>query len=986
MSNENRPQVSDIPTEVSDSPAAEICENITEASDMPTVVRDNIAEASDSPKEFSDSSPAAVCDNITDASDMPTVVSDNLAEASNMPPVVPDNMVGASDIPKEVSDIPKEASDIPKEASESSTAAVSDKETEAIDMSVVVRDNIVEVCDNLQSKDLRSRKFALITIDFVVEKSKLSEELLVTFFDGVYLHLLQCYSDRYEFMREGGIKGVTKFVLRMPPNDFHLVNILTIIEERMGQQETLEKSEEIRLELIKQLHEILGYFIKNGKVLSLQASYDKIVCVLKKAVRDDYHVVKREAFNCIVTVSQKVDTYTFQAHVEPLAKAIYPALNHKHAEVRRNAVKALAQLALHINPKEEALSQLIMEVSPLLMDSMPLVRREVGEMGVLMLLELRDRYSYFERILPLVLSCLADTTPEVVNYIQPLWVKCGRQYFDENEAELQKQEIADLPVVNYPINVQRPTIGCRALVQRTLRVLMLITRESTDWKDNVRMHSLKLLYQYVLHAEAAMTAKFFEIFPEISRACRDEEVEVNKEAYKVADIMGRLFSYADWCEHGFDGLAKNAREGYLKSFYYMFKVSCGVKEEDLLRVSRILIEPEFSQCLKIYFQDYVIKLVQVILKKCNINTMDPTDNTIDISNDNLTLSVDIADEFLKNVYITTMKVMALSYESEHSIARDIKIRGYSILQQLAEKRGTTIDGLHEELFTSALAYVVDLDAPIDERSEPLLLFYGLIAIGNFHHTYMEQLKSKILLVWKHYKNMAKIKVFSAISIAMLKWENTVTTALSVEKSAEILKDFVDIIVVPHLLWRAGAHAEAMRTFATATICTISQGAPAEAKIILPKYIGYMSNLLEDNSTATRHNAIKCLFNFGEIPVEDLRLAAYATLQRLDDPSADIRVLAIHAIPHLKPKFEKAKGEEGEYEHTIWETFIERAVNMFLLHYEGPEKRVQAAIKIALIELSKTYPKICQNCYKKTISMTSVDSELAKLGNELSINT
>lgn len=44
-----------------------------------------------------------------------------------------------------------------------------------------------------------------------------------------------------------------------------------------------------------------------------------------------------------------------------------------------------------------------MQISPLLMDSMGLVRRECGRLGCLLSLKLRDRYSYFEKLAPLIL-------------------------------------------------------------------------------------------------------------------------------------------------------------------------------------------------------------------------------------------------------------------------------------------------------------------------------------------------------------------------------------------------------------------------------------------------------------------------------------------------------------------------------------------------------------------------------------------------------
>lgn len=102
---------------------------------------------------------------------------------------------------------------------------------------------------------------------------------------------------------------------------------------------------------------------------------------------------------------------------------------------------------------------------------------------------------------------------------------------------MQKVEIADILPENYPVGVNRPSIGCRGLVQRSLRLVTLIMRESYDWKENVRLHSIKLLYQFVLHAETAMTAKFFEIYPDLAKACSDSESNVASEVKIVLNVI-----------------------------------------------------------------------------------------------------------------------------------------------------------------------------------------------------------------------------------------------------------------------------------------------------------------------------------------------------------------------------------------------------------------------------------------------------------------
>lgn len=123
---------------------------------------------------------------------------------------------------------------------------------------------------------------------------------------------------------------------------------------------------------------------------------------------------------------------------------------------------------------------------------------------------------------------LKDDSPEVREEIEKLWIKCGKLYFEENQTELDKIEMIDKKPNNYPDNIKRPTLGCRALVQRNLKFVKSVMWETSDWKEEIRLHSLKLMWQIVLHAEKYISKDFMEIFPHLSRACEDTDVNVAK--------------------------------------------------------------------------------------------------------------------------------------------------------------------------------------------------------------------------------------------------------------------------------------------------------------------------------------------------------------------------------------------------------------------------------------------------------------------------
>lgn len=831
------------------------------------------------------------------------------------------------------------------------------------------------ICADLESSEHRKRSTTLLKLREQCEQApeSVSTDAIAGDFDELYLHLLKCYSDRFESVRDCAVLAVSAFLERLPPLDFHLLNVVSTLVERMGQTETVEASEEIRLLYVQQLHLMLRKYAVMGNVGVFRECYPQVVKVLIKSIKDDYARVQREGCATLVQLCRVAETHDIRPYTESLAIALYTMLNHRHSSVRISAIEALGRISLHLDANGEGMRRLISEVSPLLMDPMPLVRRECGRMGVLMLLELPDRYSYFERILPLVLCCLKDESPEVLDDIRPQWVKCGELYYEENEAELSQQEICDHQVENYPAGVSRPTIGCRGLVQRSLRLLQLIAREVVDWKDNVRLHSLKLLYQFVLHAESSMTAKFFEVYPQIAQACYDTEPAVAAEAKKVADLLGRLLCFQAWVQHGFDGLERNARESFLRCFYYMFTAALGGSYDHLQRLCQLLKSTDYSHTLKPGFQLYILKTLDTVLDKAH----------------NATATAEELRQLYEHIYVTSMKVMALAYAVD-SEQMELLEHGQAILKRVVQLEETTLAELHERWFALVLADVENLDAALDENAEPVLMLYGLIHLGQLRASYLRQLIDKIKLVFEYCSDSAKVRIFSILSIAALNWSDTMRAER--EQSTQLLSTFITEIVEPHLIWRAGASGEAMRSMAMATLCAVAQSAQQEARELLPSLAKHMPSLLEDRNVTTRHYAIKAMCHFQGMSVEELKPLAYAVVQRMDDPSSGIRVIAANVVGTLRPVFmdEKETGtkvtkEQAEYERDVWEAFIKRAMDLLLLYHESPEKEMQVAAQKTLIELAKRHPASWEDRYKRALSTARRKEELVELYAKMDIN-
>lgn len=739
-------------------------------------------------------------------------------------------------------------------------------------------------------------------------------------FDLCYLPLIKCYADQFESCRNLAADIVSALLHLLPStNSFYAETIVPVLVRRLGQTEIIEDSEEMRLCLIEQLFLIVTKYgnsgVDGGGTDLLLKSYNNIVDILVKTLRDPYPMVQRRC--CTIVNALAIATPAFHTRAENLAAPLLVQLTHRQSPNRIAAVDALGTVAMHI-ANGDLIAKIIVSISPLLMDDMPNVRRECGRVGCRWLLQLRDRYSFFERILPLVLCCLDDNCPETCTEIGELWLKCGRQYYEENENELSKLEVIDHDAAaaatsNYPANVQRPSLGCRAIVQRSLRVCSIVLREMTDWKDDVRLHSLKLLWQIVLHAEQTLTAKFIEINPVLGRYCADDsEPAISAEAVRVAALMGKLLVYKTWIDHALDRLKATPTLGYLRAFTAMYKESNDA-QKDVGQLADILVMPSICHSLHENYQRVLLELTEHLLG-LHAAAIDAADKSAE-----------------RNLYIVIVKVIACA---DQNVDDGIATFGARLLEKLCSGDDTPAV-LHARYLGAIIDAIDGLDTANSESAEPIILLHGLITLCGFQAAYLPNLTAAILLVIEHGHPTGKIKIFSGISIAALSWSETIAAKATV--SIELLRKFLDDCILPQLIWHAGRSAESLRAIGTTALCSWSMGAAAEAAKIFSDLAVHFTQLVEDNCVVTRACALRCLLVADSIAVEQLKPLSLGVLSRLDDPSSEVRDYAVQALSLLRPRF------VHDYDRDTWETTVKHLLATMLLHLDSPEIKMQQRV-------------------------------------------
>lgn len=343
---------------------------------------------------------------------------------------------------------------------------------------------------------------------------------------------------------------------------------------------------------------------------------------------------------------------------------------------------------------------------------------------------------------------MTDDHQSIRDGVKSSWEQCGKQYFSENENELNKIELVDHFPVKYPAGVDRPTLGCRAVVQRSLRVISIILKEIVDWKDEVRLHSLKLLWQVVLHSEKSFTVKFIEVLPPLANCCMDQVEPIADEAMKVAELIGMLIDYESWKGHAFDALQKSPTLGVLKCFSALFVGAGDDKANDVHRIATMLLDNSICHSVKPKYQEALLRIVDVLVELFLNRPVEIEVNSISLDD------VKSTEECLYTLLVT---IISLAENNDN-----LQQRGNDILVKLAGN-SSTVSKLNAKYLGRVIDSIEDLDSENSELSDVIILLHGLIVHCGFRKEYLGSMKTAITLVLDHATPAAKIKIFAAIS-------------------------------------------------------------------------------------------------------------------------------------------------------------------------------------------------------------------------------
>lgn len=194
------------------------------------------------------------------------------------------------------------------------------------------------LCKNIQSIEKSQRISALKELLKIVS-DQTDEDDLRQLLDQVYLHLVKCYTDRFESIRSLSISIVCEFLQKFSTrNEYFLEYIIPTIRRRIGLPEMHEDSEEMQLQLLEQVWEIVEKFQSKDEDLLMRA-YNDIMDILIRNLANQYPNAHRQC--CKVIQLLATSTPSFYVRAESLVDPLTDLLSHRQSATRAIAVETL---------------------------------------------------------------------------------------------------------------------------------------------------------------------------------------------------------------------------------------------------------------------------------------------------------------------------------------------------------------------------------------------------------------------------------------------------------------------------------------------------------------------------------------------------------------------------------------------------------------------------------------------------------------------
>ncbi|KAI8919361.1 armadillo-type protein [Powellomyces hirtus] len=388
-----------------------------------------------------------------------------------------------------------------------------------------------------QTSDRLSKRRSLDHIKKEIFGKNLTKDRVVLrhVFQVLYKPLLRCIADNVENCRENSIGIIVNFAESMDDVTPFLQYIVPAIVARLDQPEIVEPAEEIRLALIQALSCLIR--LSESRYSPF---VEETVKVLQKTFQDPFPDVKKESCKVVMELAKHCSR-ALAYHGAVVAKAIIPALQHRHSTVRCLGIQAIRDAII---VDASALEDILVPLRQLTLDKSQVVRECLYSTAGDWLLKLPDRWSLGYKILPLLLAGLTDDIPKSITICEQYMDNVGKLYEEEwNDRLKDEMDYAE------DGSGDRPRVGCRHFArENTQKIVNQMLEGMADWNVEVRIKSTQILTTFIRYGEDKITGYTGVILPALYKALAGDEAAVAAKASNVAELIGQYVKPAVYLE------------------------------------------------------------------------------------------------------------------------------------------------------------------------------------------------------------------------------------------------------------------------------------------------------------------------------------------------------------------------------------------------------------------------------------------------------
>ncbi|KAJ7305890.1 hypothetical protein JRQ81_010256 [Phrynocephalus forsythii] len=673
-----------------------------------------------------------------------------------------------------------------------------------------------------------------------------------------------------------------------------------------------EPCEEVRLGLLRLLRRLL--LLRGCDGAALAPYLPELGRVLGGALLDPYPKAKVEGCAAVAACARALPEH-FHLQSESLINPLMKATSHQHYRVRAAAIQATGATIQFGNVK--SLDDVLPHLAQRCFDDIPQVREAVISVTGEWLLHLRDRYSYFHKLIPLLLSGLTEEIHEYKEFALTYWKKVGLQWEKENEGDIKdKLDFYSEPPY-YPQGLTRPGLGCRELVTRNLfKILPGLCHDMTDWVEGTKIKASQLLTILLQHAEDHMTQHMELLLRTLYRVCSNEHRIVVKNCLKAAELIGVFVSPAVSLKLITSDLEKAPMPSYLIILAAVIRGSPRkLLQPHLVYLSDILSRPEICLRSEEVYMTQLFCCVEAVIYICQEDC------------EEISLQ-------LTKVLITIMAVPE-NVGHLHEKIEDAMIE----LAKLQHLKG--IVGLYQQHMGQLMEWV-SLNHDCWTSYSPELLQLHVIAthsgpvIGRALEDFVCILKT---CLQPSRDALMRLKLFSTLCQLLQKPNETLNSEGGFSNYLEIvIKD----ILAPNLRWQAGRTAATIRTMAISCLWALISSellSSEEMQSVGDQLLSEVLTTLGEDSKMTRLLSCRIVGMLLECGGKRFDLAKICSelLSCLEDASNDVRLAAASALTRW------FKCIQGDEEKALLKANIEAAYQILLVHLDDPDQNIQSAI-------------------------------------------